>query len=53
VLSAPLPSRETSLVVAIAKGERKLPGIRAALNRRLVNGMMTDELTAEALLRPA
>jgi DNA-binding transcriptional regulator LsrR (DeoR family) len=53
VLSAPLPSRETSLVVAIAKGERKLPGIRAALNRRLVNGLMTDELTAEALLRPA
>jgi DNA-binding transcriptional regulator LsrR (DeoR family) len=53
VLSAPLPSRETSLVVAIAKGERKLPGIRAALNRRLINGLMTDELTAEALLRPA
>jgi DNA-binding transcriptional regulator LsrR (DeoR family) len=50
VSSAPLPSRETSLVVALAKGETKLPGIRAALNRRLVNGLVTDELTAEALL---
>jgi DNA-binding transcriptional regulator LsrR (DeoR family) len=50
VASAPMPSRETSLVVALAKGKRKLPGIRAALNRRLVNGLMTDEATAEALL---
>lgn len=50
VASAPLPSRETSLVVALAKGERKLPGIRAALGRRLVNGLITDEATAEALL---
>jgi DNA-binding transcriptional regulator LsrR (DeoR family) len=31
-------------------GERKLPGIRAALSRRLVNGLITDERTAEALL---
>jgi len=52
VASAPLPSRETSTVVAIALGERKLPGIKAALNRRLINGLITDELTAEALLRP-
>lgn len=50
VASAVLPSRETSLVVALAKGERKLPGIRAALNRRLVNGLITDERTAEQLL---
>lgn len=50
VASAPLPSRERSLVVAMAMGARKLPGIRAALNRRLVNGLMTDEATAEALL---
>jgi DNA-binding transcriptional regulator LsrR (DeoR family) len=50
VASAPLPSRESSLVVALAMGERKLPGIRAALNRRLVNGLMTDELTAFGLL---
>lgn len=51
VASAPMPSREASLVVAIAMGDRKLPGIRATLNRRLVNGLITDERTAEGLLR--
>jgi DNA-binding transcriptional regulator LsrR (DeoR family) len=50
VASAPLPSRETSQVIAIAMGNRKLPAIRAALNRRLVNGLLTDEATAEGLL---
>ncbi|WIJ26199.1 sugar-binding transcriptional regulator [Devosia sp. RR2S18] len=50
VASAPLPSRERGLVVAIAMGKRKLPGIRATLSRRLVNGIMTDERTAEGLL---
>jgi DNA-binding transcriptional regulator LsrR (DeoR family) len=50
VASAPVPSRDNALVVAIAKGERKTPGIRAALGRRLVNGLITDERTAEGLL---
>jgi DNA-binding transcriptional regulator LsrR (DeoR family) len=50
VASAPLPSRERSLVVALAMGDRKLPGIIAALNRRLVNGLITDERTATKLL---
>ena len=50
VASAPLPSRETSLVIAIAKGDRKLAGIRGALRRRLVNGLITDEMTAGQLL---
>ncbi len=50
VAAAPLPSRERSLVVALAMGEAKLPGLRAALNRRLVNGVITDERTAKALL---
>jgi DNA-binding transcriptional regulator LsrR (DeoR family) len=50
VASATLPSRESSTVVAIAVGERKVPGIRAALNRRLVNGLITDEATAESIL---
>ena len=50
VASAPLPSREASTVVAIAVGEKKMPGIRAALSRRLVNGIITDEATAEAIL---
>ena len=51
VASAPMPSRETSLVVALAMGDKKLPGIIAALNRRLVNGLITDERTADLLLQ--
>ena len=50
VASAPIPPRDRSLVVALAMGERKLPGIRAALRGGLVNGLITDEATAEALL---
>lgn len=50
VASAPIPSREQGLVVAIAKGEEKMPGIHAALTRRLVNGLITDEQTADGLL---
>jgi DNA-binding transcriptional regulator LsrR (DeoR family) len=50
VASAPIPSREKSLVIAIAKGSRKLPGISGAIRRRIINGLITDELTAEALL---
>lgn len=50
VASAPLPSRERSLVVALAMGELKLPGLKAAINRRLVNGLITDERTATSLL---
>ncbi|MFD2054263.1 sugar-binding transcriptional regulator [Mesorhizobium calcicola] len=50
VSSASLPSREKSLVIALAMGERKLPGILAAANRRLINGLITDERTAAALL---
>ncbi|MET3924344.1 sugar-binding transcriptional regulator [Devosia sp. 2618] len=50
VASATLPSGEHSQVVAIAMGKRKLPGIRAALTSHLVNGLITDELTAEGLL---
>ena len=50
VASAPLPSRERSHVVALAMGPAKLPGIRAAVTRRLVNGLITDEATASALL---
>ena len=50
VASAPIPSRESSLVIAMAMGARKMPGILAAVSRRLVNGLITDERTAEALL---
>lgn len=51
VASAKIPSRETSLVIALSKGLRKTPGILAAVSRRLVNGLITDELTAENLLQ--
>jgi len=50
VASAPIPSRERNLVIASAMGERKLKAIHAALVRRLVNGLITDERTAAALL---
>ena len=38
------------MVIAIAKGEKKMPGIAAALKGSLINGLITDEHTAEALL---
>lgn len=50
VASAAIPPRDRSLVIALAKGERKRPGIRAALRGGLVNGLITDEATAQALL---
>lgn len=53
VASAPLPDPTRSLVIAAAMGKRKLPGIRAAIEGRLVNGLITDEATAAALLRSA
>jgi DNA-binding transcriptional regulator LsrR (DeoR family) len=48
--SAPIPDRDRATVIALAKGRRKLPAISAALRGRLVNGLITDEATAEALL---
>jgi len=48
--SAPIPDRNRATVIALAKGSRKLPAIAAALRGRLVNGLVTDEDTAEALL---
>ena len=50
VASAPIPSRETSLVIAAARGANKVEAVRAAVRRRLVNGLITDEDMARALL---
>ena len=50
VASAPLPSRETTLIVAAARGANKVEAMRAALGRGLVNGLITDEDTARRLL---
>jgi DNA-binding transcriptional regulator LsrR (DeoR family) len=51
VASAPIPPRETSLVIAAAKGPRKLAGILGAIRGNLVNGLITDEDTAEMMLK--
>jgi DNA-binding transcriptional regulator LsrR (DeoR family) len=48
--SAPLPPRDHAVVIALAKGRKKLPALRAAVRGGLVNGLITDETTAEALL---
>ena len=52
VASAPLPDTRRSEVVAVAMGQAKAPGIRAAMTGRLVNGLITDEATARGLLLP-
>ncbi len=50
VASVPLPSREKATVIGIAKGQRKRKALKAALAGGLLNGVITDELTAEHLL---
>ena len=50
VASAPIPSRNKGLVVAIAKGANKAAPIRGALRGGLANGLITDEWTATQLL---
>lgn len=50
VASVPLPSRETAAVIGMAKGERKQAALLAALKGRIINGLITDELTASFLL---
>jgi DNA-binding transcriptional regulator LsrR (DeoR family) len=50
VASVPIPSRETSRVIGLAQGRRKWPALKAALNGKLLNGVITDEATAAYLL---
>ncbi|WP_112817615.1 sugar-binding transcriptional regulator [Ensifer sp.] len=50
VASVPLPSRDTTSVIGIAKGRRKHEALRAALKGRVINGIITDEATAAYLL---
>lgn len=50
VASVPLPSRDSSVVIGIAQGQRKLLPMLAALRGRLLNGLITDERAAEYLL---
>ncbi|MDO9414987.1 sugar-binding transcriptional regulator [Pararhizobium sp.] len=50
VASVPLPSRDTATVIGLAKGKRKYAAIHGALKGRMINGLITDESTAEYLL---
>jgi DNA-binding transcriptional regulator LsrR (DeoR family) len=50
VASAPIPQRDSGLVIAIAMGPRKAAAIRGALAGRIANGLITNESTAELLL---
>jgi DNA-binding transcriptional regulator LsrR (DeoR family) len=50
VTSIPLPVPATALTVGAALGGAKTPAILAALRGRLLNGLITDEATAKALL---
>ena len=51
VLSAPLAPAGDRPVIGLAAGPAKVAAVRAALRGRLVNGLITDEATAELLLR--
>ncbi|MBX5163836.1 MULTISPECIES: sugar-binding transcriptional regulator [unclassified Rhizobium] len=51
VASAPIPSRDASMVIGLAKGKRKFKAIRAAVVGHQINALITDEETAEFLLR--
>lgn len=51
VASHPIPPRETSMVIGIARGERKHKAIKAAVHGGIVNGLITDENAAEMLLK--
>jgi DNA-binding transcriptional regulator LsrR (DeoR family) len=48
--SIPHPVPATSLTVAAAVGPAKVPAILGALKGQLINGLITDESTAKALL---
>ena len=50
VASVPIPAIDTCCVIGLAQGPRKLVALRAALKGQLINGLITDENTAEQLL---
>lgn len=50
VASIPLPPRDRASVIGIAKGRRKYGALHAALKGRIINGLITDETTADFLL---
>jgi DNA-binding transcriptional regulator LsrR (DeoR family) len=50
ITSVPNPIPARSLTVGVARGRAKVEPIRAALAGRIVDGLITDEVTARALL---
>lgn len=50
VASAPIPPRDTTLVIGAAHGAAKVPAIRGALQGGLISGLITDAETGTALL---
>lgn len=52
VASAPLAPAGERPMIAVALGQAKVAAIRAAIAGNLVNGLITNEATAEALLQP-
>ncbi|MDR3473523.1 MAG: sugar-binding transcriptional regulator [Devosia sp.] len=50
VAGAPLPPRHSCDVIGVAAGARNVAAMHGALKGRLVNGLITDEETAEGLL---
>jgi len=50
--SIPLQVPAEAVTVGAAVGRAKVAAIRAALKGRLINGLITDEATAGAVLKP-
>jgi DNA-binding transcriptional regulator LsrR (DeoR family) len=51
VTSAPLRQPTKRLMIGVAMGSARRAPLRAALHGRLISGLITDEITAEHLLR--
>ena len=50
VVSAPTRATSEAAVVAVAMGLTKVPAILGAMRGKIINGLITDEVTARALL---
>jgi DNA-binding transcriptional regulator LsrR (DeoR family) len=50
MLAVSLDANRADKIVAIAGGENKVEAIRAVLSSGLLHGLITDEVTASALI---
>ena len=51
VVSAPMPQNDGVPIIGVAMGMGKVKAIRGGLLGRIINGLITDEVTANALLQ--